>query len=446
MKKINASDYILDTSKEYSIYVAENRAIPKVTDGLKDGQRKALWLMRNNATEMKTVGLVGNMSSSYLYVHGDSSAGDTIGKLAAPYLNNVPLIEGLGAFGTKVDPYAIGAPRYTEIKRSKAAMDFLYNDLDLVPTKPNYDGSTQEPVTFLPLIPVVLMNGISGIAVGWSTSILPRDPKDLQKAVIDTLDGKKLKSIEPKYTYVDVKTKHLEANSWEFIGAFKRTDTNIVTITELPPELSLEKFKDRLDQLEENGKIQSYDDNSAKNIEIIVKMKRGDLVNLTDEKLIDLFKLKSRKTERIVVVDWNYKSIREYANAEDLVVDFVNWRFSVYIERYNRYLADAQHELNFYQGVKACFDQKLPEALLGAKNKAEVVSLVEAITTKFTMTDEQIDSIASFASYRWAKDNYQIIVDKIKNIKANIAEYTDLLANPDKIKAIYKDEVKALKF
>jgi len=437
-----SSEYLLDTSREYSMYVCQNRAIPSASDGLKDGQRKALWLMRNKSDKIKTVSLSGELISSGLYLHGDASASDAISKLAGPYLNNLPLFEGIGTFGTRVAPVdGIGAPRYTYVKRSKAAQAILYQDLDIVPMKENYDGSTMEPITFLPLIPLVLMNGVSGIAVGWATTILPRKPEDLVQAVLKAIDGKKISRIEPNYTYLDVTVKHLEDNSWEFSGKVEIVDAITVKISELPPELGLEKFRDRLDVLEETGKIMTYDDNSTKFIDIQVKFKRGELKSHTEDTLIDFFKLRSKKSEKIVVIDWNGKSIREYETAEQLIVDFVAWRFNQYVLRYQRKLEDATYQSKFWEGVKECFDQKLPAALLGAKNKKEIEQLVSVITASHGLDEDQIDRIASFPSYRWAKDAYDDVLEKIQTLKTESNEYKDLLGDHNKIKAVFKSEV-----
>ncbi len=441
-----SSAYLLDTSREYSMYVCQNRAIPSASDGLKDGQRKALWLIRNMTDKIKTVSLSGLMIQSGLFLHGDASASDAISKLAGPYLNNIPLLDGIGTFGTRVAPVdGIGAPRYTYVKKSKAAQAILYKDLDIVPLKENYDGSTMEPITFLPLIPLVLLNGISGIAVGWATNILPRNPKDLVAAVLAALDGKKIRKLAPHFSYLDVGVKELEDGSWEFSGKVEIIDSTIAKITELPPDMALEKFRDRLDTLEEEGKIMTYDDNSTKVIDIQVRFKRGDLKEHTNETLVDFFKLRSKRSEKIVVIDWNAESIREYESAELLVKDFVEWRFTQYVRRYQQLFKDTQYELKFWQGVKACFDQKLPDALLGAKNKKEIEQLVEALTVKFGLDDSQVDKIASFPSYRWAKDAYEDAKQKIKQLQDDTKLYKDLLDHPDKIKAIFRDEVSALK-
>lgn len=440
----SSSEYLLDTSRDYSMYVCQNRAIPSASDGLKDGQRKALWLIRNMSDKIKTVSLSGLMIQSGLFLHGDASASDAISKLAGPYLNNIPLLDGIGTFGTRVAPVdGIGAPRYTYVKKSKAAQAFLYRDLDIVPLKENYDGSTMEPVTFLPIIPLVLLNGISGIAVGWATNILPRSPKDLITATLAAIDGKKIKKLVPHFSYLDVSVKELEDGSWEFAGKAEVVDSTIAKITELPPDMSLEKFRDRLDAMEEEGKIQTYEDNSTKVIDITVRFKRGDLKSHTNESLIDFFKLRSKRSEKIVVIDWNAESIREYETAEQLVVDFVDWRFKQYVRRYAQMLVDAQYELKFWQGVKACFDQKLPDTVLNAKNKKEIEQLVEAITKD--LDESQIDKIASFPTYRWAKDAYEDVKKKIKELQDSAKEYKDLLDHPEKIKTIFRDEVSALK-
>lgn len=442
----NSSDYILDTSREYSIYVCESRAIPKVADGLKDAQRKALWLVRTRSDKIKTVSLAGEMISSNLYVHGDQSAAGAISMLAAPYVNNVPLLEGIGSFGTRVAPVeGIGAPRYTYVKRGKAAMELMFKDLDIVPVKENYDGSTMEPVHFLPIIPTVLLNGVSGIAVGWSTEILPRSLKSLIDATIAVLDGKKIKRISPSYELYNVDVKHLEGNSWEFAGKVSIVDTSTVRVTELPPELTLEKFKERLNAMEDEAKINTYIDRSTDAIDITVKFARGAIKGWTEERIIDFLKLKQKKTERIVVIDWNGRSIRQYESAEQLIGEFVEWRLKWYEARYQNMLDNDEYELRFWKGIKACFDGKLPDRLRGFKSRTELQDNISSLTTKLKLDDQQLDRIASLPSYRWVKEAYDQVLLKIKELEASIKEHKAILKDPERRKAIYREELEALK-
>lgn len=441
-----SSNYILDTSREYSIYVCEHRAIPKVADGLKDAQRKALWLMRSKTEKIKTVALAGQMISENLYLHGDQSAAGAISMLAAPYVNNVPLLEGIGSFGTRVAPVdGIGAPRYTYVKRGKAALELMFIDMDIVPVRENYDGSTIEPQHFLPLIPTVLLNGVSGIAVGWSTEILPRSFKSLVQATIDILDGKKIKRISPSYELYNIGVKHLEDNSWEFTGKLEILDTSTIKITELPPDLTLEKFKERLNSFEDEGKISTYTDRSTDTIDITIKMGRGGVKGWTPSRAIDYFKLKQKKSERIVVIDWNGTSIRQYESAEQLIEDFVEWRLDWYKTRYEYKVEKDDYELGFWKGVKACFDDKLPARLSGIKDRASLDAEVNKITMDLGLDDTRIDRIVNLPAHRWVKDGYQTVLDKIKELQANIKNYKEILKSPEKRKEIYKEELENLK-
>jgi DNA gyrase/topoisomerase IV subunit A len=440
------SDYIKDTSREYSIYVCESRAIPSVADGQKDGPRKALWLMRTRSDKIKTVSLAGEMISSGLYVHGDASASDSISALAAPFLNNVPLFEGIGAFGTRVAPKeGIGAPRYTYVKRAKAAEMLLYKDLDIVPLTDNYDGSVKEPEHFLPLIPLVLLNGVQGIAVGWSTNILPRNLKKLVAATQQVLDGKEPKGLEPYYDYLNVSVHNLEPNVWEFTGRAEIINTSQVKITELPPGMTLDSFRKRLVKMEEEDKIVTFIDDSTKVIDIKVTFKRGELKGWTEDDIINYFKLRQRETERIVVVDWNGTSIRQYDSAETLVKEFVEWRLKWYAKRYEKMLDDDNYELKYWQGVKACFDAKLPERLSKKTDKADIESDVSTITTSVGLDASQIDKIVSLPTYRWAKDFLVTVKDNISRLQANVKDYKAILKSPDRIKEIYKQELEELK-
>jgi|ERR1700691_1569696 len=441
-----SSEYILDTSKEYSLYVCEHRAIPRVNDGLKDGQRKALWLIKNKADKIKTISLSGELISSNLYLHGDQSASDTISRLAAPFCNNIPLLDGVGAFGTRISPVeGIGAPRYTYVKKGKAAEELLFVDLDIVPTRENYDGSTIEPIHFLPLIPIVLLNGISGIAVGWSTEILPRSFKDLVESTIDILNGKNIKRLIPTYEYLNCSVNHLENNSWEFKGKASIIDGNTIKVTELPPDLNLEKFKERLNTMEDENIINSYIDRSTKVIDITIKMPRGSVKGWSDERVIGFLKLKQKITERIVVIDWNGNNIKQYETAEKLLIDFVVWRLKWFTKRYEFLLTNDLYELSYWQALKCCFDDKLPARIGSKKNKKEVEDDVNLLTKNCSIDSKQLDKIVSLPTYKWAHDFYLTILENIKTLEDNIKLYRSILSDPELIKNIYIKELTNLK-
>ena len=445
---MNSSQYLLDTSRDYALYVCENRAVPQVTDGLKHGQRMALWVLRHRADKLKTVALTGLLAYERLYVHGDTSCNNAIGFLAAPFKNNVPLIEGLGEFGSRVSPDAIGAPRYTECRRSKAAQAFLYNDLDIVPLEDNYDGSNKQPKHFLPLIPVVLLNGVAGIAVGWSTNILPRSLKDLIEATKQALLQQPIKPIIPHYDRYDITVKALGTNQWEFTGQAKIVDTSTVQITELPPGIAIDAFRRHLIEMEETDQIQGFTDRSTETINITVKMKRGSVAQWTERTAIDTFKLRERVTERIVVIDWEGAAIRTYPNAETLIEDFAAWRLGWYTTRFEHNHQRDLYELTFWLAVKALFESQFAKRLGGFKDRASLQADVAATVTKRTklvLDDVQLDRIVNLPTYRWNKEYAQDVDLTIDRLRAAIEEYKAILASPERLRLEYLNELDHLK-
>lgn len=436
-----ASEYINTSSKEYAIYTAQNRAIPSVCDGLKDGQRKMLWVIRNKSEKVKTISLSGASIQEGYYLHGDVSASDTISRLAAPYLNNIPLLEGLGAFGTRVAPDGWGAPRYTYVKKNRATESLVYPDLDIVPLKPNYDGSVMEPVNFLPLIPLVLLNGVSGIAVGWSTDILPHSLKDVVKATVAAIDGKPIPKLIPQFDYLQTQVKELSTNSYEFTGKVEIESATTVRVKELPPDLSLERFKERLNKMEDEGQIHMYTDRSTKLIDVEVRFKRGTIDAWSEQTAIDFLKLKSKTSQRIVVLDFRNQGIKQYDCAEDLVQEFVNWRISWYTHRYTRLRDLLMKDLNWACAVQACFKGKLPAWLPKAQDRTAVKTKVLELTQGIELSEEQVDRIVSLPTYRWAQDQIAKIEQEIITLSEQIVAYEQILVDPDRIRNIYRDEV-----
>lgn len=445
---MKTSQYLLDTSREYAIYVCSTRAIPNVQDGLKHGQRIALWLLRNRAEKLKTYALSGLMGYERLYVHGEGSANNAISLLAAPYKNNVPMIEGLGAFGSRVAPVeGIGAPRYTEVRRAKSAESILYRDLDLVPLVDNYDGSSKQPEHFLPLIPVVLLNGVSGVAVGWSTEILPRSLKSLIDATIAALDGKPVPQLDPKFERYNLKIVRLGSNSFEFRGHVDIVDTSTITVTELPPGVAIESFRKRLIEMEDDERIQSFTDRSTDSINISIKLKRGAAKGWKEDDAVEFLKLRERVTERLVTINWDGRSIRTWPTAEDLVKEFAEWRLGWYSKRFEKQVADAEEERSYWRVIKALFDAGFTKKLGTFADRGAMEDEVTAVATKakLKIVDGQMDRITSLPTYRWTVAFRDEVVAKIKALDESIADWKATLASPKRLKDVYRGELEELR-
>lgn len=444
--KSESSTYLESISHEYAMYVLSNRAIPSMTDGLKLSQRIALYLIQNKASEVKTISLAGEMISSKLYVHGDKSAADTISFLAAPYLNNIPLIQGEGQFGTRVAPVdGIGAPRYTDVKRSKFAEQHLYLDLDILPMVENYDGSKHMPATFLPLLPLVLLNGVKGIATGWSTLILPRRLSDLKKAVQEVLKHGKVKTkLLPHFEKFDVGIfqDHRNKNRYTVRGKLNIKNTSTVEITELPPDLSLDSFKEHLIKLEEEGRIKDFTDNTTDRINIEVKMSRSALANQTEDSLIELFKIRSYYTENIVVLAPDGSGVRRYDDVNDLVVDFVNWRLGWYLTRYEHKLRQEEEKCLFWRTFVACFPD-VSKKIAGFQSKNHLMKAVWGAAQKQKIETRQdiVDRIVSLPVYRWTEEGRDEAIKALKESEGLMKEYRAIIASEDDRTKIYMEEV-----
>ena len=441
--------YLKETSREFSLYVNETRGIPLISDGLKHVQRVSLWVMRNEPSKVKVVGLVGRLADMGLYVHGDVACADAISLLAAPYCNNVMLLQGDGQFGSRTAiKDGIGSPRYVSVKRSTASQSFLYVDTDVVPLEDNYDGSNKQPVHFLPLIPTVLLNGISGIGVGYSTEILPRRLSDIITGTIKALKGKKVDRLIPHYARYDVTVKETgQNNQWEITGKATIVDTSTVKITELPPGMSLENFRSRLIDLEDTDQIVRYTDNSADAISITVTFKRGSITTWKEKDAIAFFKLSEKTTERIVVRDWTGNKIVQYPDAETVVEDFVKWRLEWYTTRYEKMMADATYELTYWRVLAALFANGFTKRLGTFANRKALEEDVLSVAkkSKISLDDEQLNRVVGLATYRWTKEFEGEVAEKISALETSIRDYDDIVGSPDRRRSIYLEELEGLK-
>jgi DNA gyrase/topoisomerase IV subunit A len=176
-----------------------------------------------------------------------------------------------------------------------------------------------------------------------------------------------------------------------------------------------------------------------------VRFRRADLAGWTSPKAQEFLKLRSKSTERLVVLDWTGNNIRQYEDAWQLIAEFVTWRLDWYRVRYQKLIADTTKLLNWNLALQACMDKGLPAFLGKAANRAEIVDKIAVICTKIPLDADQIDRIAGLASHRWARDNHAEIVAKIAELTQTIADYHTVLNDPRKIRSIYREEVAALK-
>lgn len=192
--KRSISDELVESYMNYSMSVIIGRAIPDVRDGLKPVQRRVLYAMKelalkNSGPTKKSARIVGEVMGKY-HPHGDLAIYDTLVRMAQDFTMRYPLVHGQGNFGS-IDRDPAAASRYTEAKLSKLAEEILEDiDENTVDMVMNFDDTLKEPVVLPSKVPQLLLNGVSGIAVGMATSIPPHNLGEVVDLTIKLIDRK----------------------------------------------------------------------------------------------------------------------------------------------------------------------------------------------------------------------------------------------------------------
>jgi DNA topoisomerase-2 len=410
------SEFLSNEYKEFSLYVIENRAIPSVIDGLKPVQRKIIHVSNQiwktgSEKELKVFQLAGKVASDAFYHHGNQSLENAIITMAQDFKNNMPLLHGEGQFGSLRSPEA-GAPRYVGAKLHKN-FRILYKDFELLDYKEE-EGEQIEPKFFLPIVPTILLNGSSGIAVGFSSNILNRNILDVVNACESLIKGKKINKINPYInTFNGQFIQDLENKKrWIIRGNLQVLNTTSVKITELPPSMTFEKYENILDDLIEKKVIVSYDDNCKDGIEYIIKFTRENLSKYDEEKLIKILKLEEYETEVYSTLDEN-GSLRIFDSVEEMVQYFVVFRLSYYDKRKQYLLDKMKHELKVLSN-RGRFIKAIVEGKLEVKNIAKEKIIKDIEVMGLDKIDDSYDYLLRMPIWSLTKEMYEKLKEDFK--------------------------------
>lgn len=360
---------------DYAKYVVRHRAIPSVVDGFKPSQRKiahtANTVWKTGAEKPMKVFQLGGLAASQTMFHHGSLDGTIIG-MTQEFKNSMSIFQGIGQFGSLRSPEA-GAPRYVGVKFNEN-FRLLYQDFDLV-EKQTEEGVEIEPKFFLPILPTVLLNGGSGIAVGFATNVLNRHPVHLIDACLEVLSGNSCPVLKPWINgYVGlIDLVPGTKKSWMLHGKFDVKNTSTVEITELPPSWTYEKYEAHLDALVNKGLISSYDDHSATTPHYVVKFNRIKLQELIQKnKLADLLKMSERETENFTTLD-ETGGLKIFDTAEEIVAYFVDFRLKYYDLRRTRLIEKLKSELCVIENRCNFIDAILKQQLvISGRKRSEI--------------------------------------------------------------------------
>ena len=374
------------------------RSIAHMCDGLKPSQRKVLHacFTKNLKDEMKVAQLAAYVSEKTSYHHGEVSLADTIVRLAHDYIgsNNVNLLEPCGQFGTRLmGGKDASQTRYIFTKLTKSARILFDQRDDDVLTYLDDDGKTIEPEFFVPILPMVLVNGTEGIGTGFSSYVPPFNPEDIKNNIMRAIQGKPLEKMKPWFKGFNgtIIPSPDSTDTWIAEGLWQGT-----TITELPPGRWTQDYKEFLDDMVEAKTISGYKNDST-----------TDLVSFTiqgyqGEDFLKDFKLRKTIHATNMHLFHPVTGIKKYASAEEILVDFVEVRIEYYKKRkahlirvLEKELVTLQNKLKFVQMVIS------GDFIIFKRKKA---SIEDELGRKFTKIDGTFDYLLNIKTWQYSDE------------------------------------------
>jgi DNA topoisomerase-2 len=423
MEKRTVTSFFDKEYLEYAKYVVENRAIPSCIDGLKPTQRKVVHVANKiwkggNEKPMKLFQLAGMVAAQAYYHHGNTSLESAMIGMAQKFKNSLPLLDGIGQFGSLRSPSA-GAPRYISGKLH-SNFRLIYQDFELLTNKIE-EGEEIEPEFFLPIVPTVILNGSSGIAVGFATNILNRNPKDVVDACLAVLSDKKIKTLSPWLSeFTGTFTRDPQnPNTWKISGSYEVVNSTTVKVTEIPPSFTYERYEEWLNSLVEKRIIVDYEDNSSDKIEYILKFQRAVLKEYVSKSKLDaLLKIHSQETENLTTIDENGK-LKIFTKAEDIVTHFVDVRLGYYDKRKAYLLAKLSRELLVISN-RARFIKDIIEGKLKVNNVPKETIIDYLTKNKYDQVDGSYSYLLGMPIYTLTKEKFEELLKQKSDKEAEV--------------------------
>lgn len=403
---------IVDTDLlNYAMYVLQNRAIPSAIDGFKMGGRKLVYSMLTDypTRKVKVAELAGSIAK-YGYHHGETSAEGATITLTADWNNNCPIFTGHGNFGSRLIQEAAAA-RYIYVSLSPEFKKYFI-DAEIAPKCA--DEENPEPAHYLPIIPWVLILGISGIAVGFATNILPRSISDITVAVKKCLKDpqKFLKANESiKPTFPQFKgTIVNEDDTWKTQGIIEYIGKYTYKITELPVGYDRETYVKFLNDLVDTDKIKDYEDNcSEEGFGFSVKVNSTQKLKIDTDPL-KYFKLVKSHSENLTTLGVDGK-LKIFNSVAELVHYFCEYRLKKFEDKieYEKTVlrSDIEQLTDKIKFIKLVINGKIDFKKL---TKSELLQVINKVITP----KEHGKSLINIPMWNCTVDTLEALEAKIK--------------------------------
>lgn len=430
---IHLSDMYQGWFLDYASYVILERAVPEVIDGLKPVQRRILHAMKelDDGRYNKVANIIGHTMK--YHPHGDASIGDALVQLGQKDL----LIDTQGNWGNILTGDSAAAPRYIEARLSKFALEVLFNHKTTL-WKSSYDGRNKEPVTLPAKFPLLLAQGVEGIAVGLSSKILPHNFNELIDASIKILQGKEFEIFPDFLTggFVDV-SRYNDGNRGGKIrlrAKISQLDKKTLVINEIPYGTITGSIIDSILTANEKGKIKirKIDDNTAQNVEILIHLVPGVSPDTTMDALFAFTECEVSISPNACVIE---KGKPRFLGVSDILkistektLALIKRELEIRIEELKEQLHFSSLEKLFiekeiYEGIKKCkTDEEIDTAILRGF-KSYTIMLIRPIVP------DDIKKLRKIPIDRISKFNSNKADATIHSIKTEMDEVENHLAH-----------------
>lgn len=458
---------------DYAMSVIVGRALPDVRDGLKPVHRRILYAMNElgmtpDKPYKKCARIVGEVLGKY-HPHGDSAVYDALVRLAQDFSSRYPLIDGHGNFGS-VEGDNAAAMRYTESRLTPIALTMLQDiDQDTVDFVPNFDGSLEEPSVLPCRLPMLLLNGSSGIAVGMATNIPPFNAGEVIDGVVAMIDNPHLEA-EDLMQWVkgpDFPTKATIVGSRGIREAFKtgrgsvlmrgatsieqipggggRQERTAIVITEIPYQVNLTTLIEKIAELVRDKKLEGISDirneSDRDGMRVVIELKRDAKPDVI---LNNLYKQTQLQTSFGMNMLALVNKQPRLLNLPDILSEFIEHRVDVVVRRTRFELNKAEARAHILAGLMiAIGDLDRVIEMIRAAESTDAAR--KQLMSNYGLDQEQANAILEMQLRRLTGLEREKIAAEHNELLVKIAEYKAILADRQKVLDIIKDELLVLR-
>ena len=468
IEQVNIDEQMRSSYIDYSMSVIVSRALPDVRDGFKPVHRRVLFGMdglglRHTSQTKKSARIVGEVLGKF-HPHGDSSVYDAMARMAQDWSLRYPLVFGQGNFGS-MDGDPVAAMRYTEAKLSKLSDEVLADlDKDTVDFQNNFDDSLQEPTVLPTKVPLLLLNGSSGIAVGMATNMAPHNLSECCDAICAYIDNPDI-TIEELMHYMkgpDFPTGGIIQGRQGIKDAFEtgrgriviRSKTEIevsdsgretIVVTEIPYMVNKREMIEKIAELVENKKIDGIayinDETTMKGVRIVIRLKKDANSNVVLNTLFKYTPLQSSfSVNNVALVNGRPRTL----NLKQLIKYFVRHRHEVILRRTKFDLEKAQKRAHILEGLLKALDV-IDEIIRIIRASKSVEDAKNELIAAFDFSEAQATAIVEMRLRQLTGLEREKLQNEYDELMKFIRYCEDVLANVDLQMGIIKDETLEMK-